>query len=551
MSCLKRIGLVCALTANSFWGLTACLQHNERPGTGDGSVLASIGGINEKDKDRAFTYELVCGAVRVAGQGKADQDFVRFPGDKLKDGSECALEVRLPVADAEKLEFDWFGKSNGKDDVGLFYGSDVQKIAGSKLSLTLYSLASAQVDNAFTVQVNVKFELAAGEAIPPEDKTSATLVCGDDLSQGGTYKKEAGGSDATLSFTLETKKFSGKTCTAVKVSVDNAAKFSADTPDVKLDGAKKKDVKVFPDANDATKRYALKGIAVGGGDVDTTTTGGGACLSYENNVCKDARKSTDLVGDLPFETNVVLARVKGKIGDQGEAKTFLVGAGSGVQGLKNKSFNVSDLNDALQPATEASFTFFQDAGDEKILGTSYDNAYAAGNALTKVALADLKDFKVLHIEKIFVHGMHKVTETNGVAAPLRWMTFVKATKDAIVSEFVVTGKDAGFLSTAAPLTVDAKAVYFDFAKLAAEMAVAPGSDKWKVYGLKDGAMAAADCALGKTSYLDGLSAANQDTLKDFALGTCEIGQAKFDQALATGFEIKAEHFVWEWFVPTK
>ena len=95
----------------------------------------------------------------------------------------------------------------------------------------------------------------------------AKIVCGDEKkSYGGSFKKDANANEATLVIAnLPVKELKGKACTEIQVMEKNAAKFSAAVTDIKFDEVKKGDLKVFPDKDDATKRYVVKAIPVGGG----------------------------------------------------------------------------------------------------------------------------------------------------------------------------------------------------------------------------------------------------------------------------------------------
>ncbi len=565
MSSLKRILVAIVGVTGAGLVTTACLPQNglgSKQGGSD-SVVASIDGISDQDRARdGLTYTLVCGDVKVKGEPKADKSAVSFAGDKIKDKDLCAMEISL-AKDADKLDYDWFGVANGKPLVGLLYGSDQQQVLSGKLLLTLYKLYSQKDDSSFTGKLNITFDVTDVADLPEEAKTKASLVCGDSDKYPGDYKKDAGGKDGVLTFpNLKVKELKGLNCDKVVVLVDNSEAFAGSLTGVSFAAAKKGDELTFPTT--AGSRFTVKSSKINAGGVDAGTQPGGLCLHYENSKCLDVRSSLDLAGELPFAGNIVLTRVKGKAGDDGAVVTLLAAAGlNGVIGaLPAKSFTTDDLNKALS-ATDAAgknMIFFHDVGDADLLKLTFDDDFVQGKHLTKATEGELTNLSILSIEKIYVHGFHKVDETTLNAAPVNtvWMSKVKATRndaqEVTLAEFIVTGKTKYFTSPAAPLTVDGKASYFSFPTLASEMASAAGSDKWSVYALKGGAMADASCGNERATYLDGLSALNASSLKqapNAGLDACEITKAKFDATLATGYTISADHYVWEWFEAKK
>lgn len=530
--------------------VTGCMSHGGLGGAGRGigsaSVLATVEGIDQKDRDNEkVDFWLRCrSGHQIKGEGKTG-DVIKFSdASKVSATDSCWIEVRMEEADAKTLEYDWFGiKSDKTADVGLLYGSTEDTVGTKRaMDLTVYKLYSPKTARAFSAVANLKFDGVDAALLPAEDKTTGALVCGP-KSYPGTFKKDAADANlATVSFEkLDAKEMAGAECKKIVLLVDNKEGFSGDMTYV-FDHPKKDDVL------ELSKKDAPILLKVStGGDIDIGTQNGGPCLVYvtgDPKPCKDVRSIA-----LPFAENFVLAKVKGKRGVDGEVVTFMVAAGQGVDLLKKGELSLADVKTELSINEVSAFTIYNHTIqlEDSMLKAAFDAEMIKGTAFaaSKASKDDLKDVTLLHIDTVYVHGFHDVTEAAlNLKTSAIWMATVKATKSGQADkEFVVGGKDKYFRSSSAPLA----GKYFDLATLVSDMKAA-GSDKWLVYALKGKAMAAAGCEAESATYDSALSSRHLGTLNgaDAKLDACEVAKAGFDLNLEGATAVPAFK-VWEWF----
>lgn len=542
MSKSKLYARLAALTG--FFAFAACQVPQAKQGGqhgGDGSVLAAIGGVSETDMSRpGVGFWLVCDSgTKVKGEAKKEVDgkeYVRFAGGSFGASEKCGMEIR-DASVAGDSTYEWFGVENGQKAKGLLYGSSKDVVKNKALSLKLYKLYAIKLPNVdtFTVTTAITLELASNGAMPEADKAAASLVCSATEKFPGTYKRAAAGNDATLTFpALKVADMKGKKCERLVVLVDNKEAFSGEALGLELKDPKKNDDLKFPGEN---KRYTLKVVVTG--DVDVNTEGAD-CISYVDGDCRDRTEVT-----MPAGKTIAVAKVEGKLENgKGAVKSYYVAMGDvGLMAFEGEKLAVDMLNANLKKdATDAEkkrFHWYAEAANDA-LAAALDKKLASGETLTAHAVKreDLADFKVLHIAEVKAHGFHKIDAGDLNTKPkASWLAWVKATKDAKTVEFVVSGKEKFFAAAAPQATVGTDKVYFDYKTLATEMASATGSDKWRAYAFKGGAMAQAECGAEKAFYTAGLSLLNTDELKPDAavaqtLDKCEIAKAQWDATIA-------------------
>ena len=136
---MKRSSLLVSSIVFGSVVMTGCLDKGGirgQKGDGSNSVVAAIEGITDEDlKREGMKYWLSCDAnVRVQGTPKADHTAVEFPSENIKDQMLCAMEIGIAEDEGKKLDWEWFGRLNGKPVVGLMYGSSKDKVTNKALT---------------------------------------------------------------------------------------------------------------------------------------------------------------------------------------------------------------------------------------------------------------------------------------------------------------------------------------------------------------------------------------------------------------------------------
>jgi hypothetical protein len=543
--------------------VTGCLDTGGtrgQKGNGSTSVVASIEGITEEDlKREGMKYWLACdGDVRVQGTPKADRTAVEFPSENIKNDMVCSMEIGISAEEGKKLDWEWFGRLNGKPVVGLMYGSSKDKVVNKALQLKLYRIYSPKSGLSFKADLRVSFEVADVAQMPAEDKVIASLVCGEKESFAGSYKKEAD-KHALLSFSnLKVKDLKGRSCKKVAILVDNKEAFVGDT-DVAFEDTLSTDPLTFP--KDETKRYLLKASEVAG-PMNVGIIPSGICSNLElsTNECKDVR-----VVELPAYTkHYIVAKVTGLTADGlGERITLIVGAGPGFGLYEGSKLDVEAVNKAARsPAGSAErkvFSFYRAKAQDNVYKAAFDADFIAGKefAADLATEEDLNKIMLVHIEDLRVHGMHSVTaEDLNKLDSAYWLALVTAKKDAETKEFIATGFDKYFHSASAPATLDGKPAFLNTATLVADMAAATGPAKYRAYAVSGGIMAETGCKLEKSAYFAGLSERHMGNLKpesgvDADFDSCSISGDKFTAGVGKGYTFESKLFRFGWHSLTK
>jgi hypothetical protein len=555
------------LHASLFSSLTGCLKSRVGGGgSGDGnsgSVLTAISGIDDTDRARSgIQYSLICDSgAKVEGKIEKvnGEEFVVFKAAQVKEKDKCAMEVRASVDPA--MIYEWRGiKGDGKEDVGLYYGSTKGEVsADRKLTLTLYKLYIEKAKDPFTAKIRVLFELTEGTTtgVMPADglKTGANLVCKDN-NYAGKFDK-TGDLTATLTFEMSAAVLKGQTCESVvivdldkKVSTFNGAITGVSFPAPEVN--KPYD---FP-ADLAAAPFVVKPVAVTTDDLLTTLTNADCVTGYQvdTHACLDRRVVT-----LPDAKNYILAKVKAK-SKAGDEVSYFVSAGEGTIGLfTGKEFSVEAINKVLADNAPDSdkklFGFWNSTLDAAIFNHAFDSDLVSGKPIseamvTRDSLAGAVKF--MHIDSLWYHGFQEVkAESLNKSLSARWLALVTAKKDGQPDvEFLAGGHDKYFASTKAPAGTDIDPKYFDMNTLVQEMA-AEGTSKWRVYALKAGAMAAGTCENDKTYYLHSLSEGSVEALRDGGseaakLDSCEVTKESFSAAALGSYTTEVTYYVWGW-----
>ncbi len=543
--------------------MTGCLDKGGvrgQRGDGSNSVVAAIEGITDEDlKREGMKYWLACdGNVRVQGTPKADRTAVEFPSENIKNEMVCSMEIGISEDEGKKLDWEWFGRLNGKPVVGLMYGSSKDKVVSKALQLKLYRVYSPKSGLSFKADLKVSFDVADAAQMPIEDKAIASLVCGETESFPGTYKKDTD-KNAVLSFAnLKVKDLKGRACKKVAVLVDNKEAFAGDV-DVAFEDSLSTDPLTFP--KDATKRYVLKASEVDG-KLNVGLIPAGICSNLETStgVCNDVRSV-----DLPvYAKHYLVAKVTGLTADGlGEKITFFVGAGSGFGLYEGSKLDIVSVNQAARSAAGSddrkAFSFYRSKIQDNLYKAPFNADFIAGKdfAADFATEEDLNKVMLVHIEDLRVHGMHTVkAEDLNKLDSAYWLALVTAKKDAESKEFIATGFDKYFHSASAPATQDSKPAYLNTATLVADMAAITGPSKYRSYAISGGLMAEATCKEEKSAYFAGLSQRHMGNLKpdggvDAAIDACAISGDKFTAAVGTGYTFEASLYRFGWHVLTK
>ena len=560
---MKRSSLLVSSIVFGSVVMTGCLDKGGirgQKGDGSNSVVAAIEGITDEDlKREGMKYWLSCDAnVRVQGTPKADHTAVEFPSENIKDQMLCAMEIGIAEDEGKKLDWEWFGRLNGKPVVGLMYGSSKDKVTNKALQLKLYRVYSPKSGLSFKADLNVTFELGTGVNMPAEDKAIASLVCGDTESFPGTYKKEAD-KNAVLSFSnLKVKDLKGRSCKKAALLIDNKEAFAGDI-DVAFKDSLSTEPLVFPE--DKTKRYTLKASDIPGG-VNVGIIPAGICSNLETStgVCNDVRSV-----DLPvYAKHYLVAKVTGLTADGlGEKITLFVGAGTGFGLYEGSKLDVVAINKAARSAAGSddrkAFSFYRSKIQDNVFKAPFDADFISGKdfAADIATEEDLNKIMLVHIEDLRVHGMHavKADDLNKLDSAY-WLALITAKKDAESKEFIATGFDKYFHSTSAPATQDDKPAYMNTTTLLADMAAATGPAKYRAYAITGGIMAEAGCKLEKSAYFAGLSQRHMGNLKpdggvDADIDACAIAGDKFTAAVGTGYTFETSLYRFGWHVLTK
>ncbi len=560
---MKKSGLLAISIVFGSLIMSGCLEKGGirgQKGDGTTSVVAAIEGITDEDlKREGMKYWLACdGGIRVQGTPNADRTAVEFPSENIKNDMLCAMEIGISEDEGKKLDWEWFGRLNGKPVIGLMYGSSKDKVVNKALQLKLYRVYSPKSGLSFKADLNVTFELANVANMPAEDKAIASLVCGDTESFPGTYKKAAD-KNAVLSFSnLKVKDLKGRSCKKAALLIDNKEAFAGDI-DVTFKDSLSTETLVFP--TDTTKRFTIKASVISGG-VNVGIIPAGICSNLETStgVCNDVRSV-----DLPvYAKHYLVAKVTGLTADGlGERITLFVGAGSGFGLYEGSKLNVEDINKAARSAASSAdrkaFSFYRSKIQDNVFKAAFDADFISGKdfAADVATEEDLSKVMLVHIEDLRVHGMHAVkAEDLNKLDSAYWLALITAKKDTESKEFIATGFDKYFHSSSAPATQDDKPVYLNTTTLLSDMAAATGPAKYRAYAISGGIMAETGCKLEKSAYFAGLSQRHLGNLKpeggvDADIDACAVAGDKFTSTVGTGYTFETSLYRFGWHILTK
>lgn len=117
-----------------------------RPGSS--MILAELDGVSSADRARkGARYTLICndaqGTVVSAEATQISPSNLGFPGESIRDGYECALEMRATIEPEEEKKLKWYSRP---PEVGLLYSSNKKTLSDRSLDLTLYKIYGENKD---------------------------------------------------------------------------------------------------------------------------------------------------------------------------------------------------------------------------------------------------------------------------------------------------------------------------------------------------------------------------------------------------------------------
>jgi len=496
--------------------------------------------MEKSDRDLpGITYALHCDSAAgvakepVMGEIVAGADeTIKFAGEKIADGDNCALEIRIPAptgADAES--YTWHSKPDDRK-VGLLYGSSRGKVAGRKLALTLYTLYTRNEGPQFLADIDVAFELPAGAKIPAA--ASASLLCNNNKNYATSVYKASGDKEGTYSFKLPVADMKGVACSTFTVLEAAKAVYEGalDIAVFKFAEPKKDEVVKF---GTRVKLIEKKTDSV------TTDIAAGKCVNYDAAKlnCLDLRTVT-----LPRAKNFWAARVQTRVKANEVVSLFVGSAGNGnVLDATGNTKTVVDFNKSLAKNASAAdkvlFSWFNTSIYPEFQKVEW-NKNMASNSVLRDGVAKreaIEGLEMSHIESLWIHGFKEVSEANlNKAESARWIAVVKATNGTASAEFIVTGADDYFASATRPATDK----FFSWDAIKADRDAKSG--KYKVYAIKAGAFATATCTVDKAFFIDELSGKYDDEMKPASATAGRI--AEVDQCLVGNDKFTKDYDTW-------
>ena len=553
---MSRFGVSSILVVALGVGIVSC--RTTSPGSrnpGSASVIAAIDGMDSEDRSLpGLTYKLFCDSgVTAEGTifGSGADEVIRFPGDRVADGDECALEVRAVIPEADLASFTWHAKPE-EQAIGLVYGSDKAKVEARKLALTLYKLFS-RIDGAqFTTVIDVAFDVSeAGSRLPDFTKVSAAMECDTEKLATGIWRKAERDSEGGFTFTLGVSALKGKKCQKLTVLETQVALFEGD-----LDPA----VVAFPDPKrgDAVKfdkRFTLKPRPVSGDAIVTTVAGD--CINFDaaRRRCMDRRSI-----EFPRESNYWVARIEVRDAAKKRLALFVAPGAKGFAldasgRTKTAQAMTAALRKDASPAERAAFNFYPAGIASDLFTYTFDKNFVDGLYHTSFVLAreTIEDSTVLNIDKVWFHGFAPVAESDlDKLTSARWLALVEAKKDAQTASFVVAGPRDYFYSDRRRAGSTAAPKFFSWEAFRADRDAASGH--FRVYALRGGPMATSGCENVITNYVDDVSSRH---LGELDIGTastgriarmdaCQVAAAAVSKDFDSGWTITPKFFEFGW-----
>ena len=318
--------------------------------------------------------------------------------------------------------------------------------------------------------------------------------------------------------------------------------------------------KVGPDRELKLELYKL--FAEPSGNLGVSGTPEGPCIKYEKPKCLDRRAVS-----LDVAARMVMRILAAKDGDKNPTVFVLTAAGpatttQGIGVMPQGEVTADALTKAFVTPDDATFkihAFKEFDISEKILKKPFTQEIVEGKAWAdlNVAPADLKDYKVLDISQVWVHGWDQLADSHELdkLGEPRWLAKVTATKDNQTVSFLVAGAKPYFQSTnkaTAKRNGQSYAVYYAWPEVASG-AEDSASDQWRFYALSDSSMLPSGCEKAPLSYyLSDIGALTEAEISGktpiSAIDACQIKGATWRAELKT-WSVKADFYTWRWTAP--
>jgi hypothetical protein len=499
------------------------------PGKGDGggSILASLDGIDAKDRARSgIQYLLLCDNKAPIKAKEVSTTAVTFDGTSLVDGQDqCALEVRADVVAGEKIT--WYSRP---ETPGLYYGSDKKLLQARRLKLKLYKLYSIEQEggaDTFSLRLALKFTPTG----PAATGVAAAMTCGD-KTYPGSYIAQAATTGEALFEALKLSELKAKTCTKLTILVDNQAAFEGSLLDLNLGDARASTELKYP--AEEGQRITLTPKSVGGDDVGVDTDPA-HCINYDvaARACLDV-KAYDVKG-------YIFAMVKGRDNNgDGAIVEHLLTATAGVGKLASGKLDLELVNIGLK---EGKYSLWKKDAKATILAKGLAADLVDGTALASVK-ADATAVKVLHIETVWQHAFGEIAEADlDGKTTANWFAHVTVTKGDQTAKFVVGGPEKTMLSTSRAATDH----HFSWDAMIADLKTGAGT-KWALYTYSGGAMPKTGCTIDQTYFATDLSQLSAAELAagDATLEACRHSRTTIDKSIDETWTPAMKYYVLGW-----
>jgi hypothetical protein len=318
--------------------------------------------------------------------------------------------------------------------------------------------------------------------------------------------------------------------------------------------------KVGPDRELKLELYKL--FAEPSGNLGVSGTPEGPCLKYEKPKCLDRRSVF-----LDVSARVVMRILAAKEGDKNPTVFVVTAAGPsattlGIGVMPQGEMTADALTKAFATPDTAALkirAFKEFDVSEKILKKPFTQEVVEGKSFADQSVdpADLKDYKVLDIAQVWVHGWDKLADSHELdkLADPRWLAKVTATKDNQTVSFLVGGAKPYFQSTTKAISKrngQSYAVYYAWPEVAGDVEDG-ASDQWQIYALSDSSMVPTGCEKAPLNYyLSEIGALTEVEISGktpiSAIDACQIKGALWRAELKT-WSVKADFYTWRWAAP--
>ncbi len=503
------------------------------------SILADIGGLSPEDRKLPnIAYALVCDdgdnqPFRVPSSATTDTE-VTFPGERLKDGDVCAMEITADVPQNDGFNYRWY---SSPQQPGLYYSSNKDKIVNRALNLKLYKLYGREGGDIFLAQVTAAFEVPAGETLPENNDMLANIECGVDENfvSGAPAIVVSQATQRLFTFRLSAAKMKSATCGKMVVRKKGNTGYET-IYEGTLTGMLFTDPQTMTTLNFGP--FTLKKSAPI--DVQVQTVGAVECsvFTIQTRVCSQIK--------LPRAENFWLAVVSYVRADNSTGEVLV----SGPAGLNLDNTGTDKSLDAIKAAASGAgggFSFFDPNRKAGILAAEFNGALFANTALQSQSptMLGVNNVTFTAFKEVYLHGFKEVSasELNKHASAI-WFAHVEASQDTSKAEFIITGNSKYFTSSSKVANGNQSFFTWDDFKRDRDDA---SVHYFRAYGIKGGAVAPLPCGAELGYYINRLSNQNNDMFapsnQNAALEACEI--TAFPKTFDT-WTLKSTLYLWAW-----